>query len=631
MSFNYEKLTPFKWFVLQNYPYIDEDFDQITNYGMFCKLGEEINKLIASENILGNQVQNLTDYVSNYFENLDVQEEINNKLDQMAEDGTLQEIITSYLQINGVLAFNTVSDMKQATNLINGSFVKTYGFETLNDNGGAFYKIRAVTNEDVVDELNIIALNDNTLIAELIFNNNLSIYNTIAQLKQSKFLVDGNVVKTLGYNNFNDEGGAFYKIRKKVDTDVIDNSFIISLYNENLVAQLLINNEIRLTQLGATTEIDSTNILNSALNYINTHKEIKLIIDNNYNFTNIDLTNINNIIIEGVNPKKRIKITGTISIPTNHNTFKNLGFELQNDSTLVNITGKYNNFNFCNFYGKNNNTGIGINISSYGNTFTDCSIREFKTNVIINDTANQTNFINCILINCDNAQENNSNIIINGGVNINFTNCDLEKGYHIIETNGGIANINGCYIEGATSQYHIRCYAGTISILNNYLHNVRIEKYTACKLTICNNFIEKNIKADYTLFPRQANIGYLVVLNNKFKDENGLFTLIDGMKVSGVSLPCPRYFDESNNWQVGTRNDYLFIVQENCYGYSGVGKHTCQTLPLDSPQIGTSANRINRPEMSNAFPGQCFYDTTLNKLVVKTSSGEWVDVNGTSV
>ena len=38
----------------------------------------------------------LKDYVDNYFNNIDVQEEINNKLDQMAADGSLYEIIKKY-------------------------------------------------------------------------------------------------------------------------------------------------------------------------------------------------------------------------------------------------------------------------------------------------------------------------------------------------------------------------------------------------------------------------------------------------------------------------------------------------------------------------------------------------------
>lgn len=38
----------------------------------------------------------LKDYVDTYFDNLDVQEEINNKLDAMVEDGTLRELLSAY-------------------------------------------------------------------------------------------------------------------------------------------------------------------------------------------------------------------------------------------------------------------------------------------------------------------------------------------------------------------------------------------------------------------------------------------------------------------------------------------------------------------------------------------------------
>ncbi len=110
----------------------------------------------------------LKDYVENYFDNLDVQKEINNKLDTMAASGELQEIIISYLNINGLLCFNTLNDLKNAVNLINGSFVKTYGLNLYNDGLGYFYKIRNITNTDVIDDITIIALNDENLVAELI-------------------------------------------------------------------------------------------------------------------------------------------------------------------------------------------------------------------------------------------------------------------------------------------------------------------------------------------------------------------------------------------------------------------------------------------------------------------------------
>lgn len=111
----------------------------------------------------------LKDYVDNYFENLDVQEEINNKLDEMAESGELVEIIAQYLRLAGILVYNTVADLSAATNLTNGSVAKTLGITDYKNGDGSFYKIRPITSEDVVDGLNIVAITeDNTLIAERI-------------------------------------------------------------------------------------------------------------------------------------------------------------------------------------------------------------------------------------------------------------------------------------------------------------------------------------------------------------------------------------------------------------------------------------------------------------------------------
>ena len=41
----------------------------------------------------------LKNYIDHYFDNLDIQEEINNKLDEMYEDGKLTSLITSYLEL----------------------------------------------------------------------------------------------------------------------------------------------------------------------------------------------------------------------------------------------------------------------------------------------------------------------------------------------------------------------------------------------------------------------------------------------------------------------------------------------------------------------------------------------------
>ena len=107
----------------------------------------------------------LKDYVDHYFDNLDVQEEINNKLDDMAESGELEAIIGEYLQLAGILAYNTKAEMKAAENLIDGSIAKTLGDTNYNDGKGHFYRVREIINTDVVDDDNIIALHDEDLVA----------------------------------------------------------------------------------------------------------------------------------------------------------------------------------------------------------------------------------------------------------------------------------------------------------------------------------------------------------------------------------------------------------------------------------------------------------------------------------
>lgn len=165
------KIPLFRRFVLQNFPFIEQDFDALTDYQLICKVVEYLNKVIEVTNETTGQVELLTtaftqlkDYVDHYFDNLDVQEEINNKLDEMAEDGTLQEIITAYIQANVAWTFDTVADMKSATNLVNGSYARTLGYHAINDGGGALYKI---TDNGTANEMDVIAIGL-TLFATLI-------------------------------------------------------------------------------------------------------------------------------------------------------------------------------------------------------------------------------------------------------------------------------------------------------------------------------------------------------------------------------------------------------------------------------------------------------------------------------
>lgn len=156
--------------------------DSLSYYEALCALNRFIQKNLVE--VVNNNatvteeyiklVEELKEYVENYFENLDVQEEINNKLDAMAEAGTLQEIIGEYLNATAIWGFDNVADMKSSTNLIEGSYAKTLGYYSINDGGCATYKIRKVTNDDAVDESFLIEIGDpaDELVAELVIEGN---------------------------------------------------------------------------------------------------------------------------------------------------------------------------------------------------------------------------------------------------------------------------------------------------------------------------------------------------------------------------------------------------------------------------------------------------------------------------
>lgn len=118
-NFNYVNLTPFKWYVRENFPFIEAEFDAMTNWDLFCKLGKEINKIIDSQNLVGEQAENLTNafnelqkYVNDFFEELNLQEEVNNKLDDMVTSGELAEIINEEI----------FSELNENINLLKNGF-----------------------------------------------------------------------------------------------------------------------------------------------------------------------------------------------------------------------------------------------------------------------------------------------------------------------------------------------------------------------------------------------------------------------------------------------------------------------------------------------------------------------------
>lgn len=172
-------ISPFIGCVVQNFPFIEESIDGLTQYDLLCKIVEKLNAVITQTNTQTENIEKLEEafttlksYVDNYFNNLDIQTEINNKLDEMATSGELEAIIASYLNTQAVRGFSTLNDLKNATGLITGALCQTSGKNTYNDGFGSLYRIRNITNEDTIDNDKLVAItSDVSLVAEKITNN----------------------------------------------------------------------------------------------------------------------------------------------------------------------------------------------------------------------------------------------------------------------------------------------------------------------------------------------------------------------------------------------------------------------------------------------------------------------------
>lgn len=97
-----EDLKPFKAWFQKTLPLVYDD--SLTYQELLYKLIAKINEVVESQNQTNENFDELyalfiqlKEYVDNYFKNLDVQEEINNKLDEMAKDGTLDKIINEQI------------------------------------------------------------------------------------------------------------------------------------------------------------------------------------------------------------------------------------------------------------------------------------------------------------------------------------------------------------------------------------------------------------------------------------------------------------------------------------------------------------------------------------------------------
>ena len=161
----------FRNYILYNFPFLEDDFDALTDYQLFCKMVAYMKKALDKINGYQEELDAFKvqlDTYENYFENLDVTEEVNAKLDEMVENGTMERLIGEYLQLESLMIYDSVADMKLASNLVDGMIVQTSGYYSYNDGGGSYYKIRNLVQNDVIDDIFLYEISNTSLVAEFI-------------------------------------------------------------------------------------------------------------------------------------------------------------------------------------------------------------------------------------------------------------------------------------------------------------------------------------------------------------------------------------------------------------------------------------------------------------------------------
>lgn len=352
-------------------------------------------------------------------------------------------------------------------------------------------------------------------------NNNVLVFNNVADMKASNKVKAGYTLKTLGFYEPNDGGGTNYVILDNIGEDEIDEASIITLQN-GLYAKLLIQDIISVKQFGAKGdgETDDTSALQKVFDFVK-----KEAIGKKTGYE--DLNSVGFVSLSIIFPKGFYYITNTI-------TMYILGSIKANDAMIVaskevspaiiiegvEAVGDVGVYDLCNTWkieglklSCNNifnliSKTIGIKFSEnlktskWMTSFTDVLIRGFYYGVELGNNTYNNVFINCMFKNCiccfhipeqlTNAFERNTFISCtfadstsafeshrpDGVCSLFACSLDYCIGETIIADNGAQFLLNGCWLEWnseTNKNYQIKITTGEnnrdslVIIFNSYI------------------------------------------------------------------------------------------------------------------------------------------------------------------
>lgn len=296
--------------------------------------------------------------------------------------------------------FNNVIDMKTVDYLKEGDCAITLGYYKVNDSGSSFYRIRTISNNDVIDETHVISLSNQMLVAELInpwiinpdnfvgendtqkmqnaINYACNLYNSFSGSKESSMKINlsriYNITEKL-YINCNNKrlpfifsssnNGGFYSLVSGLLFDT-EKQYISDLYFENIT--FLSTNNSGLTLIPSpkffNVHFDSCTFRNiDRLLFTETYLQ-SISLDNclitggsnNFiEFCGSYYLNVTNCVVEHRNDKFFIFQNHSTQTDYNKQFYTNItnnlieGFNLNKETGFINITG-YELINICNNY-----------------------------------------------------------------------------------------------------------------------------------------------------------------------------------------------------------------------------------------------------------------------------------------
>lgn len=554
------------------------------------------------------ELQKLYNELKNYFENLDIQEEINIKLEEMLSNGELEAIITDALNLT--ISLDTTIDLINNINLKENNIVKTNGYLENGDLGGATFKIVSEIPQTPYFEMT------NGLYAMIIASkemNNL----------QFGIIGDGQTDITQKLQEVINFIGNKGKILK-----MLDGVFMIN-------ATDILNEDLYLIDTGGITLPDNFKLLS------NNNTIFKCIPNSQTKYNIIRLYNKSNVVIDGGHFKgDRLTHMGEgtgefgfgISITGGNNiTIKNvICSDMWGDGIITNrispFTGDKLENNITNLKIINsecyNNRRQGLSLTSGINVIVEnCIFRDThgtspEAGIDIETSGNNAYCENILINNCSFINNNGSGVAISAqhtlydNIMVNNSNFKNNKGVADIYLSNKIKNIkiSNNYIDTTSIENGKSLFTnasfGNIVFENNHILNGGISLTNNADaqfvdFLLQNNIFEftqnhavalytdeetKNILIDNNIFnfndfetPITIYSQNTIIKNNTFKNGKKPLSLY-----GSTTQILNNIFDNHYNWCIDVRNNQTAFICNNIA--TNINKENYSSFALLRPE-----------------------------------------------